>query len=516
MNLEDNTDIKPADNIKKPGAIKRFLKQRRVRNTAGIITSIIQICLSCIALFLLWRSHFIPSGLLILVALILTALIILFRVLMNTGEYKARFYIGWIPSVVCCIVLIYISVFLTSVTGTFQDITDSETETSIMGIYVLEGPEQQELSETSVTEFEVIGILSNLDRESTDGVIAQIEESLGDEVRFIEYPDSAELVDALLSGECDAIILNSGFMKMLGDVDEYSELDTLVHQVTTYELTSLVHDSERSVPTAEEVVSLGTFTVYISGTDTFGPVDAKGNSDTNILAAVNIDTRQILLISTPRDYYVELSISEGEKDKLTHAGIFGIQVSMDTLAMLYDVDIDYYFRVNFTGFEEIIDALGGIDVMSDYAFVVEPIFYYEEGLNHLSGIEALAFARERYSFPEGDRQRGKNQMEVIKGVINAVQDPVILREFSTLSEALKNCVDTDIPYDLLTGLVRGQLENNTPWNVVMYSVNGTDGRETCYSLNRSLYVMIPEESTVEYAKELIREVVAGQTVIPEE
>jgi LCP family protein required for cell wall assembly len=158
--------------------------------------------------------------------------------------------------------------------------------------------------------------------------------------------------------------------------------------------------------------------VYISGMDTWGHISVASRSDVNILAAVNPQTKQILLVSTPRDYYVPLSISGGAKDKLTHAGIYGIDVSEDTMEMLYDVDIDYYFKLNFSGFEGLIDAMGGITVWSDYDFTVDPIKHYVVGENQLTGLEALAFARERHAFAGGDRQRGTNQMNVIQSVID--------------------------------------------------------------------------------------------------
>ena len=153
--------------------------------------------------------------------------------------------------------------------------------------------------------------------------------------------------------------------------------------------------------------------MYLSGIDTYGGISARSRSDVNILAVVNTRTKNILLLSTPRDYYVDFEATGGAKDKLTHAGIYGVEQSMDALERLYDIDIDYYLRINFTGFVDIIDALGGVDVYSDYDFTVQNIKEYHKGYNHLDGLEALAFARERYSFADGDYQRARNQMEVI-------------------------------------------------------------------------------------------------------
>lgn len=166
------------------------------------------------------------------------------------------------------------------------------------------------------------------------------------------------------------------------------------------------------------------------------------------------------MISTPRDYYVPLSISNGVPDKLTHAGIYGINVCMDTLNMLYDTDINYYFRLNFAGFVQIIDALGGITVDSDYDFTTQNSsgYHFTKGPNQVNGDQALAFCRERYAFSAGDRQRGKDQMKVIQGVINKATSPDILKNYLSLLDSLSGCFETNIPYDVITSLVKQQLD----------------------------------------------------------
>ena len=165
------------------------------------------------------------------------------------------------------------------------------------------------------------------------------------------------------------------------------------------------------------------FVVYLSGSDTFGPVSTLARSDVNILAAVNTREKRLFLLATPRDFYVSFSQTGGAMDKLTHAGIYGVEASVDALETLYGVDIAYYLRMNFTGFVEVIDALGGVSVYSDREFTVENIRTYQQGYNQLTGIEALAFARERMSFPEGDYQRAQNQMEVIRAVVEKASTP---------------------------------------------------------------------------------------------
>ena len=259
----------------------------------------------------------------------------------------------------------------------------------------------------------------------------------------------------------------------------------------------------------EEKKDLGTFVLYFSGIDVWGWTDTKSRSDVNIIAAVNTETRHVQLINTPRDYFVEMPISNGAKDKLTHAGLYGVENSVGTLEKLYDIDIDYYLRVNFSGFEAIIDILGGVDVYSEYDFTVDPIKHYTEGYNHLTGLEALAFVRERHAFASGDNQRGRNQMAVIQGVVDKVTQPSFLKNYLSVMDSLDGCFETNIPYDLIASLVRKQLDEGGSWQVLSYSVNGTGDTQKPYSMSQKAYVMIPDQTTVDKAKTLMKKVREG-------
>ncbi len=272
-----------------------------------------------------------------------------------------------------------------------------------------------------------------------------------------------------------------------------------------------IYNEETSTQSVEQEIQtekdMGTFVVYFSGIDVWGWTDTKSRSDVNIIAAVNTNTRHIQLINTPRDYYVEMPISNGAKDKLTHAGLYGVENSMGTLSMLYDIDIDYYLRVNFSGFEAIIDEMGGVDVYSEYDFTVDPIKHYTEGYNHLTGLEALAFVRERHAFASGDNQRGRNQMALLNAMIQKVCSADFLANHDKIIEDLTDMYRTNIPDDVIAGLIFNQLLNNEAWTVDSYAVTGTGGTETTYSTPDSAgYVMIPNDADVEQAKELLQSV----------
>ena len=186
--------------------------------------------------------------------------------------------------------------------------------------------------------------------------------------------------------------------------------------------------------------------------------------------------------------------------------------------MLYNEDINYYFRINFAGFEQLIDALGGVTVYSDYDFDSknETGYHFNQGENYLNGEQALVFSRERYAFKEGDRQRGKNQMAVIKGVINKALSPELLKNYSSVLSSIQGCFETNISYEEIARLLQQQLNNGGDWNIVSYSVNGTGDTQKPYSMSQKAYVMIPDESTVQKAETMMKKVRDGETVSQEE
>ena len=352
------------------------------------------------------------------------------------------------------------------------------------------------------------GILGTIDRANTDRCIASIEAEAGNPIALSEYASVAEVANALLAHEVDAIIINDAYFAFLEDDELLSNFVEQIRLLWSFEIQRELTDNTETISdgtTESEYEDRGTivtsdpFVVYISGNDSSGKLKSVGRSDVNVLMAVNPSTNEILLVSTPRDYFVEISVADGAKDKLTHAGIYGIDVSMDALENLYQVPIQYYIRLNFSGFINIIDALGGVTVESDVEFSVGD-WHYTIGENQLTGIEALAFARERYSFASGDRQRGKNQEAVIKAVIKKVASPAILLNYAELMDAVSGTVETNFSQDEITSLVQMQLSEGKEWSVTAISVDGTDNKGPCYSIpNSNVYRMIPNMESVDYA-----------------
>ena len=243
------------------------------------------------------------------------------------------------------------------------------------------------------------------------------------------------------------------------------------------------------------------FAVYISGIDTYGEISTQSRSDVNILAVINPETRKIVLVNTPRDYYVQLHGTTGLRDKLTHAGTYGVDSSRQTIEDLYGVSVPYHVRINFTSLVKLIDVIGPIQVNSDYAFKS-----YEVGPNTLNSAQALEFSRERYSFEDGDRQRGQNQQKVIEAIIAKMSRPENAVKLPEIFGALENSVETNMSEASLKTLIRGQLDDVRRWQVRSLSVDGSGAMLPTYTYGSSpLYVMVPDQTTVDYAKRIITE-----------
>lgn len=253
-----------------------------------------------------------------------------------------------------------------------------------------------------------------------------------------------------------------------------------------------------------------TFIIYFSGIDSFGDISTVSRSDVNILAAVNFNTHKIQLVSTPRDYFLPISVSTGGlSDKLTHCGLYGIQCSMDTLSAAYGINIDYYVRLNFTGFIDIVNALGGIDVYNENYFV-QSEHEFPQGMLHLEDYDALLFARHRRTI--GDSNRGGNHMKIISAIIEKVcSSPEILLNYNKILSSVANSFQTDFTPELIYSLVSRQIADGRSWEMESYTVSGygTQSEETYSMWSTSVYVLVPDYNTVNEARDLLESVLNG-------
>ena len=495
------------------------MSRRRRRNDwiPGAVITIIVIMLSVVFMGLLAMTKMIPTIYMLIIGIVLAVIAAIIWLLVWHTRYTGRFIGGTVLAVIMIAILAFGGFYINKTRSAISNISGETTEVTQMAVYVKSDDAADSVEATAGYTY---GILSSLDRENTDGAVAHLNSQFGTEVQTKEYAGLTELADGILNGEVNAILLNSGYLSVYEDMDGYTDFSTKIKEVGTVDVESTIQSAEESTPVEPITTANGgkVYTIYLSGIDTRGEMTAKSRSDVNIIATINTDTHEILLVSTPRDYFVPLSISGGAPDKLTHAGIYGIDVCMDTLGMLYDIDINYYFRINFGGFVKVIDALGGITVNSDYDFDSKNIlgYHFNKGENYVNGEQALIFARERYAFQEGDRQRGKNQMEVIRGVVKKALSPEILTSYSSILSSLDGCFGTNITYEEIAQILQQQLTNGGDWTIVSYSVNGTGATEKPYSMSQKAYVMVPDYNTVDKAKSLMEKVRNGEVVTQEE
>ena len=314
---------------------------------------------------------------------------------------------------------------------------------------------------------------------------------------------------SVLSGDKDAILVEDSQKTKLENAgnNENNSVSGFKDKVRVlYTFKVKVKLSSTGVNVTKDV-----FNVYISGMDQYGKVSEISRSDVNMILTINPKTKQILMTNVPRDYYVQLHDTTGYKDKLTHAGTYGIDTSVKTLEDLLGIKIDYFFKVNFSSLQNIVNALDGVDVYSEYDFQSWNGYNFTKGYNHVDGKAALAFVRERHTFTDGDNQRGKNQQALIEAIFRKCTSSSIITKYNSLLDSLKDSMITDMPMKSITSLAKMQLKDNASWTITSNSLTGTGSSELTYTYSyQNLYVMIPDEKSVTEAKEKINKVAGGE------
>ncbi|HOZ54118.1 MAG TPA: LCP family protein [Bacilli bacterium] len=343
----------------------------------------------------------------------------------------------------------------------------------------------------------------NNNSKAIDEVITNINEKIT--TTITKSNELLIITDDLLEKRNEAIIIESSLVDILNEENEEFKNNTK----TIYTVSVRV---EVDKLIKEVGITTEPFNLYISGIDTYGSITKASRSDVNIVATINPKTKQILLTSIPRDYYVRLHGTRGYKDKLTHAGIYGINMSLKTVEDLLDIDINYYAKINFSSVIKAIEVLGGIDVYSKYAFKTCG-FTYSVGTEHMNGYKALAFARERHKVPGGDRTRGENQEAVIEAIIKKASNPSTLTKYNLLLSKLNDSFETNMSSKNIKKLAKMQLNDMASWNVVSANLNGTDSHNYTYSLGKQmLYVMEPKQASIDNAKAMIEKVKNGEII----
>lgn len=383
-----------------------------------------------------------------------------------------------------------------------------ESKVNKMVVAVLKDDPAQVLEDAADYTF---GVQYMKGADNVNGTVNDIEKQLGQDIELHVYESLATQAQGLLDGEVKAIIYNQSFEDVLEQaVPGFKSKIRILHE---YKI-KLQLNGKSSVPEGKPID--GVFSVYISGIDVFGDVSESSRSDVNIIAVVNPETHQILLVTTPRDYYVPIpGVSGGQRDKLTHAGLYGIDTSMATLGELYNTDIDYYIRLNFTSMIDIINTLGGVDVYSPISFTTSEDSGYvmdvTEGYNTFDGEQALAFSRERQNLPDGDFGRGRNQQAVIEAMLKKMLSPTMLLKAGSIMNTIGNEVETNVPRDNINGFVKEQLDTNPDWKIRSIVAEGEPTEGICFSSGPTpLSVVEPDEVSLANIVHLADLVESGQ------
>ena len=470
-------------------------EQKKTLHMAGKLITLIQLILAVGLIAVIWNSGLVPTKYLVAIIIVL---LILFGVTFGLQYVKNKVYIvGIVLSIILSILQAIGIVYMLKADKLMADVGGANYKTDNMIVVVKKDNPASNLMDASMYRF---GTQTAVDQENTQTMLDNINKALGREVKVEQYGTVQELANALLEGRVDAAVYNQALDGLITDsIEDYSDkVRVLYHYGIETELKQETADVEEP------------FNVYISGIDVSGPVATNSRSDVNIIMTVNPNTKKILLTTTPRDYYVQIpDISGEQRDKLTHAGIYGVDASMRTLEQLYGIDISYYARVNFSSLVKIVDTLGGVDVDSDFEFTAGG-YQFKQGMNHLDGKQALAFSRERYSFEDGDNQRGKDQEKVLTAILNKAMSPAILSNASALIADVSDSVQTNMTQEEMAKFIKMQLNDGASWTIESQAASGNGDTQACYSSgDQPLYVMWPDEAVVQSISAKMNEILSG-------
>ena len=425
------------------------------------------------------------------------AIIIVIEILLGVGIFflmrnaqKVRLIVSHIISLVISIVLVIGCMAVSQGNSAIHGLTSDHTQTNRISLYVLDDSSYQELSDLKNQSIEA-NVNDEHMAEAIDALNKEVALSIQGQEDYVQM--SNDLYDQKTAG----IYMNEAQSALFDEIHEDFHEKTRV--LYTYEITEEVEDFSKDVS-----VTQNAFNVFISGIDTTGPVSTVSRSDVNMIVTVNPQSKKILMTSIPRDYYVTLA-NMGQKDKLTHAGLAGVENSVKTLENFLGIDINYYARVNFTSLIQMVDALGGIEVYSDQDI---PKLGIHEGINDMDGKKALSFSRERYSYKNGDNHRVQNQQKVLEAMINKMMSPAIITNYSSILDHIDGCFETNMTSDEITSLIKMQLSDMSSWDIQQIQLQGHGAMLTggAYMPGNRLYYMIPDEDSVSQCVAQIKEV----------
>ncbi len=487
-------------------------EQNKVLRGIGIVLSILLVVASFYLLYQLIKINVLPTKLLFLITIIFVLLDAIFALLLC-------YYTRAIVSKIICVVITLVFIFGSCMGGYYISKTGSlltnitnvtKHAKNTVSVVVKQSSDiknKSQLNGLSVGTLRTIGTQGSsktLTELSKDGIV----------MNQSEYDSLSAMLEAFYNGEVDSIIINESSRSQILDMESYADFDNNTRVV--YQTSYKVENTDKANAVTD--ITSKPFNVLISGSDTRGGFDENGRSDVIMVATINPKTSTILLTSVPRDFYVTTACDaadgcmQGALDKITHTGIHGTNTTKRTVEQLLGVEINYTFKVGFDTVTDLVNALGGVDVYVEPGYAVtNEYFSVHEGVNHLNGHDALEYARERYAYTEGDRQRTKNQQQVLMGIVNEATKPSVITKYASIMDAMANTFSTTMSNEEISDLIKYQINNNPKWKMEQYMVDGTGDTLMCAELGDAASVMVPNQSTVKMAKDKINAVLAGKS-----
>lgn len=455
-----------------------------------------------VPLYFINSLNLLPAKYLIIVVGGFAVLLMIFAALL----FKSKGFVLGLSktlSILLSITLLFMTRYVAQGGDLLSKLTGASMDTHVISVIVKTESPYETLKDVESLPF---GANTTMDKVGVEKAQELLQERKKITPEIVNYTSYGTLGEDLFDDSVEVILLSESHRGIMKEF--YPDFDT-----QTRVIDSVSFDEEVSIEKPNVDVTKDTFSVFVTGIDTYGPVSTVSRSDVNMIMTVNPTTHQILLTSIPRDYHVELG-TIGAMDKLTHAGIYGVGESVATLEKLFGINIDYYLKVNFTSVEDIVDALGGVTVYSKYSFVSSAGPYFEQGDNYVYGSDALVFVRERYNLPGGDNDRVTNQQELIKGILNKAMSPTIITNYSSILASVSDSMQMSIPQDDFTRLIRTQIDSNADWDILQYQVSGVGTHSTStYSMSGySVYVMEPNVDTVNKGSQLINSMEENEVI----
>ena len=480
---------------------RRFKKSRsqKTKQNINIILLFVYSLLSVFLLFLIFKYNILAFRNLNVVVAVFTFMVAISATLLIIYRKAEKFTIFFLT---LAVLVSSVSLFALQ---QFVGFTSHINATSNYSEYSLSVVVLKDSDINNIAQLSSVMGPTDTDNENIQKLIADIKSSQNKDLTVDKSTSYLSTYKSLISGEAKAVVLNSVFENIIEA--EYPDYASKIKKIYTKKMTKEVETPKVSKDRF--------FNIYVSGIDTYGAISSVSRSDVNILMTVNRDTKRILLTTTPRDSYVPIADGgNNQKDKLTHAGIYGVDSSIHTLENLYGVDINYYVRLNFTSFLKLIDLLGGVDVYNDQEFNAHTNNgkNYPVGTLHLDSKDALGFVRERYSLADGDRDRGRNQQKVIVAILQKLTSAEALKNYDSIIKGLQDSIQTNMPLETMMNLVNAQLESGGTYKINSQDLKGTGRMDLpSYAMPESnLYMMEISDSSLESVKAAIKDVMEGK------